>query len=89
VLAHPYALRRDDLIPQLLKAGIKGLEVFYPEHTTAMKNKYIRICREYGLLATGGSDYHGSAKPDIKLGKFKVPYALVELLREARNKSSL
>ena len=89
VLAHPYALRRDDLIPQLVKFGIKGLEVYYPEHTNTMRNKYIRICREYKLLSTGGSDYHGSAKPEVSLGKFKVPYELVEILREERNKVSL
>jgi 3',5'-nucleoside bisphosphate phosphatase len=89
VLAHPYALRRDDLIPQLIKFGIKGLEVYYPEHTNTMKNKYIRICREYKLLSTGGSDYHGSAKPEVSLGSFKVPYELVELLREERNRAFL
>ncbi|MFA6384748.1 MAG: PHP domain-containing protein [Candidatus Omnitrophota bacterium] len=89
VLAHPYALRRDDLIPQLVKCGIRGLEVFYPEHTNAMRNKYIRICREYKLLSTGGSDYHGSAKPEVSLGSFKVPYELVDLLRDERNKASI
>jgi predicted metal-dependent phosphoesterase TrpH len=86
VLAHPYALRRDDLIPKLVQYGIKGLEVYYPEHTNTMRNKYIRMCREYKLLSTGGSDYHGKAKPEVVLGNFKIPYELVELLREERNK---
>jgi 3',5'-nucleoside bisphosphate phosphatase len=89
VLAHPYALRRDDLIPKFVHFGIKGLEAYYPEHTTAMRNKYIRICREYKLLATGGSDYHGKEKPDVILGKFKVPYELVESLRAERNRTML
>ncbi len=86
VLAHPYALRRDDLIPKLVHCGIRGLEVYYPEHTSTMRNKYIRICREHKLLMTGGSDYHGRAKPDVVLGGFKVPYELVESLREERNR---
>jgi 3',5'-nucleoside bisphosphate phosphatase len=86
VLAHPYALRRDDLIPKLVQFGIKGLEVYYPEHTNTMRNKYIRMCRDHKLLATGGSDYHGAAKPEVALGSFKIPYELVELLRDERNK---
>jgi hypothetical protein len=51
-----------------------------------MRNKYLRICREYKLLATGGSDYHGKAKPDVSLGSLKIPYELVEALRQERNK---
>lgn len=86
VLAHPYALRRDDLIPKFVHCGIRGLEVYYPEHTNTMRNKYIRMCREHKLLMTGGSDYHGKAKPEITLGAFKVPYELVESLREERNR---
>jgi hypothetical protein len=86
VLAHPYALRRDDLIPKLVHSGIKGLEVYYPEHTNTMRNKYLRFCREHKLLVTGGSDYHGKAKPDVSLGKLKVPYELVESLRQEKTK---
>jgi len=85
VLAHPYAYRRDDLIPDLVRLGIQGLEVYYPEHTNTMRNKYLRICREYKLLATGGSDYHGQAKPDVVIGSLKVPYDLVEALREKKD----
>jgi len=84
VLAHPYSLRRDDLIPKLAHLGMRGLEVYYPEHTNAMRNKYIRICREYKLLMTGGSDYHGKAKPEVVLGNYKVPYELVESLRQEK-----
>jgi len=86
VLAHPYVLRRDDLIPKFVHYGIRGLEVYYPEHTNTMRNKYLRICREYKLLATGGSDYHGRAKPEVVLGSLKIPYDLVESLRQERNK---
>ncbi len=89
VLAHPYVLRRDDLIPKLIKFGIQGLEVYYPEHTGTMRSKYLRICRENNLLATGGSDYHGKAKPEVKLGALKIPYDLVDDLRHARNKGKL
>jgi 3',5'-nucleoside bisphosphate phosphatase len=83
VLAHPYSLRKDELIPGLAEAGLRGLEVYYPEHSQSMINFYLGLTRRLNLLATGGSDYHGSAKPDVELGEIKVPYELVELLRQA------
>ena len=38
------------------------------------------------LLVTGGSDCHGAAKPEVKLGSVKIPYELVEKLKEAKSK---
>jgi predicted metal-dependent phosphoesterase TrpH len=84
VLAHPYALRRNALIPQLVAFGIKGLEVYYPEHSPSMVEAYLQIARTYNLVVTGGSDFHGQAKPDVKLGSRTVTYALVEELKKAR-----
>ncbi|HOW42523.1 MAG TPA: PHP domain-containing protein [Candidatus Omnitrophota bacterium] len=84
VLAHPYALRRNALIPELVAFGIKGLEVYYPEHSPSMVEAYLQIARTYNLVVTGGSDFHGQAKPDVKLGSRTVTYALVEALKKAR-----
>lgn len=84
VLAHPYLLKRDELIPQLVKEGLKGIEVYYPEHTQAMVNFYLDLARQYDLAVTGGSDFHGKAKPEVKIGAIKIPYALVESLRKLR-----
>ncbi len=84
ILAHPYSLRRDELIPEFIKMGLMGLEVYYGEHTQGMINFYLEIVRKYNLLATGGSDFHGEAKPDVKLGLVKIPYELVEKLKAAR-----
>ncbi len=83
ILAHPYILSRDDLLPKLVDKGIRGLEVFYPEHSASLVKKYQRFCRQHDLLMSGGSDYHGEAKPDVKLGVMKVPYSIVETLRSA------
>jgi hypothetical protein len=83
ILAHPYVLGRDDLLSKLVEKGIRGLEVFYPEHSASMVKKYRRFCRQYDLLMSGGSDYHGEVKPDIKLGALKIPYSIVETLRSA------
>jgi len=83
VLAHPYIIHNDDLIPQFAKDGLMGLEAYYPEHSQSMVNFYLNLAKELGLLVTGGSDFHGSAKPDVKLGKVKIPWELVEKLKMA------
>jgi predicted metal-dependent phosphoesterase TrpH len=59
VLAHPGRLGQDRFIPVLADHGLAGLEVFYPEHTPEMTNKYLDLASALGLFVTGGSDYHG------------------------------
>ena len=87
VLAHPYSLNRDDLIPQFIDYGLMGLEVYYPEHTQAMVNFYLNLTQKFNLLVTGGSDCHGEAKSEAKIGSVKIPYALVESLKQAKEKN--
>ncbi len=84
VLAHPYTVTRDELIPQFVTWGLQGLEAYYPEHNQSQINFYLRLAQQYHLLVTGGSDCHGSAKPEARLGSFKIPYILVEKLKEVQ-----
>lgn len=86
VLAHPYSLNNDELILELVKFGLMGLEVYYPEHSQGMVNFYLDMAKKLNLLVTGGSDCHGLAKPEIKIGLIKIPYELVDKLKEAKNK---
>ena len=58
--------------------------MYYPEHSQSQVNFYLDLAKNLGLLITGGSDFHGSVKPDIKLGMIKVPFELVEKLRLAK-----
>jgi hypothetical protein len=51
-----------------------------------MINFYLNLARTHDLLVTGGSDFHGDAKPELKLGSLKVPYELVEKLKAAKEK---
>lgn len=85
VLAHPYSLNRDELIPQFIDGGLMGLEVYYPEHTQSMINFYLGLARKFNLLVTGGSDCHGNAKPEAKIGSVKIPYELVQKLKAAKS----
>jgi len=59
VLAHPGLANRDELIPELVEAGLSGIEAFYPEHSSGQITAYRDLCARLGLIATGGSDFHG------------------------------
>jgi predicted metal-dependent phosphoesterase TrpH len=88
VLAHPYQLRLssyeavDELVAELAGFGLDGIEAIYSRHSPDERVAYAEIAARHGLLVTGGSDYHGSYKPDIDLvtglGDLEVPYALLE-----------
>jgi predicted metal-dependent phosphoesterase TrpH len=84
VLAHPFTLHNDELIHEFVGKGLMGLEVYYPEHSQSMTNFYLKMAKELNLLVTGGSDCHGNAKPEVKIGSIKIPYELVEKLKDAK-----
>lgn len=84
VLAHPYTIGRNEAIPKLVEYGLRGLEAYYPEHTKSMTDTYLTLARQLGLLVTGGSDCHGDGKPDVKVGSVRIPYELVERLKEEK-----
>lgn len=84
VLAHPYSIRDDAYIEELVAAGLAGIETYYPEHSQSMSNFYRDIAVQHGLIMTGGSDFHGGAKPDVKMGCVRVPYEVVTQLKAAR-----
>jgi len=81
VLAHPYILNNDEWIADFAASGLQGLEAYYPEHSQSQVNYYLDLAKKLDLAVTGGSDFHGSAKPGIKLGSVKIPLELVEKLR--------
>ncbi len=92
VVAHPIRLNlpHDDLerdtFIRLKNAGLIGLEVCHSEQAAEMQEYYGRLADELELLPTGGSDYHGVIKPDIRLGSgrdgnVRVPADYLEQLR--------
>jgi hypothetical protein len=88
VFAHPGLASRDELIPGLVAAGLMGIECYYNEHSAGQTAGYLHLCAERGLLATGGSDFHGPRVRAGMLGTPRVPLAvwdaLKERMREAR-----
>ena len=84
VMAHPMMTQKDELIPQFVRAGLKGLEVYYPNCMTSVIEFYERIAKKNCLIATGGSDAHGKIKSYTYVGKKTVPLSTVEELRRAK-----
>lgn len=63
-LAHPGLYNRDEAIPDLIAAGLRGIEVHHPKHGFGRVSYYRRLARRHDLLVTGGSDFHGAADGD-------------------------
>ena len=81
VLAHPGLAERDELIPSMVEAGLMGIECYYSEHSPAQRGGYLDLCRQYDLVATGGSDFHGPPVRAATLGHPTVPMAAWEALQ--------
>ena len=97
VLAHPNTLgvsgyaELEKLIVRLVGEGLKGIEVYYPEHSSAEVALYKTLADRYSLLPTGGTDYHGIEKKELDIGvgrgEMKLPYSIVENMKALRNRS--
>ena len=86
VVAHPYTMGIHDYIPELVKCGLRGIEVYHTDHKASAVKRYEGVAKEYGLLVTGGSDCHGMGKGRVLLGGVRVPYTLVEKLKSESEK---
>jgi len=82
VMAHPGLNRTDEIIPDLVDAGLDGIECFHTKHSTAMAERYLEIAEKYHLLVTGGSDCHGFSKVKPLIGTVKLPYDHVQKLKD-------
>ena len=51
-----------------IAAGVDGIEAYYSQHSPASEAQFLRLAKKYGWPVCGGSDFHGAAKPHVKLG---------------------
>jgi predicted metal-dependent phosphoesterase TrpH len=94
VLAHPSWVedKQKGLQPfceALKECGLQGLEVFYSTHSSKQISEYLTLAKRLDLLMTGGSDFHGLVKPEVRIGvgrgNLKVPAKLLDPLEAARS----
>ncbi|MEM9213036.1 MAG: PHP domain-containing protein [Cyanobacteria bacterium P01_F01_bin.150] len=88
VWAHPWLFRGgniEGMVYEMAEAGLMGLEVYHPGHTPSQQARLTALCRELGLIKTGGSDYHGPAQDKRHpLNIFNLPLGLLRPLRELK-----
>jgi hypothetical protein len=89
-MAHPVRVKGDvpAMMPELCDAGMNAIEAYHSDHDPSDVELYLQLAKRYGLLVTGGSDFHGDVKPGVRLGtgcdgNLKIPADLVDRLRGA------
>ena len=82
VLAHPGLNRTDEVIPDMVDAGLDGIECFHTKHSQSTSGHYLSIAERHHLLVTGGSDCHGTSKGKPLIGSVRLPYPYVEKLKQ-------
>ncbi len=86
VLAHPvhYGMDGEDgVLGRFVEMGIRGIEVYYPDHSDAQREAYRRLAEQHDLLITGGTDFHGAAKPEVDVGDVRLSEDHLERLQGA------
>ncbi len=87
VWAHPYLWRGgavETVLPAMVEAGLMGLEVYHPDHSPSDVRHLADFCASYGLIKTGGSDFHGPSKAHMGLNGLKLPLPLLDELKRAK-----
>jgi len=82
VLAHPFTVSDPEAMIKKLKAvGLVGVETYYKDNTAEQTEAMLNLAEKYGLIATGGTDYHGIGdSSEVMLGGVEVPPEAVERL---------
>jgi len=82
VLAHPFTVSEPEkLVKNLITTGLVGLEAYYKDASREDVKTMLLLAEQYGLIATGGSDFHGIGESnEVKLGGVNVPLEAAEKL---------
>ncbi len=95
-LAHPVRIKLDlaAILPELCAGGLNAIEVYHSDHSPQLVEQYLGLAERHALMITGGSDFHGAAKPGILLGSgrdgnLRIPYSLLENLRAGQPAGSV
>lgn len=92
VLAHPlYSPGYAGFLPGLVEAGLDGIEVVYPDHNPETRRSLSQLAAQFGLVETGGTDFHGDfGRPGKGLGDTTVSVDVIDQLaaRSARRRAA-
>lgn len=92
-IAHPLTIDPGEstlrsIFEELREVGLSGIEAYYSEHPPHIRTQLAGVASDLGLVATGGSDYHGTGKPGLEIGTghgdLIVPDSILQELRERR-----
>ena len=76
-MAHPHTLKSPALVEEMVRkyrgAGLEGLEAFYGGYAVAQRRPWLDLVEGYGMVATGGSDFHGEATPHVARPTIDIP----------------
>ena len=93
VFAHPMLLKApldklERVVITMAEQGLDAIEAYHSEHDAKATRRAVALAKRYGLALSGGSDFHGAARPDVLLGSGKgnlhIPFTVLESLRTLR-----
>lgn len=85
VAAHPGTYDDDELLNDLIAAGLMGIEVYHPDHSAARAKHYLEVAQQNRLFVTGGSDCHGGRKGRLFIGAVTVPYRYLAEMKKYKH----
>jgi len=97
VLSHPSTLELDakglrEFMAELKEVGLEGIETYYSEHSSQQVAEYQALARDFRMLKTGGSDFHGDVNPAVRLGvgfgSLHVPDEVADDLRKRKQEKN-
>ena len=91
VLAHPFTVKEPERwVATLKRAGMAGIEAYYKDNTPENTKTTLNLAKKYGLIVTGGTDFHGIADAgEVMMGGVDVPLTAAKRLIAMANKKSL
>ncbi len=81
VLAHPGVTGVDQRIPEFIRDGLMGIEVYHTEHSGSIQRHYLRFCTKHNLAFTGGSDFHSFNHNRSEVGSLQIPMSTITSLK--------
>jgi predicted metal-dependent phosphoesterase TrpH len=83
IIAHPGLIGDDNMVRSLLEAGAEGLEAYYAYHTPEQVQKYLAFARDYGVITSCGSYYHGPGRNKAQpMGSVTAPMQVLDIFRQ-------